>query len=109
LWESEKEHLAHRLRLQVERPVRNEGTIQDAFSFPQQAQDLIRVAQSDARNEREIWDGLNSEAAMEDDSEVDDFKDQEAEEALRWLEVEWKSLAKILMQTDPETHWDEFY
>jgi len=117
--------LAHLLQLQVERPVRNEGRIQDAFSFPQQAHDSIRVAQSDARNEREIRDGLDSEAAMEDegdiigygkevakeedDSEVDDFEDQETEEALQWLEVEWKSLAKILMQTDPETHRDGIY
>ncbi len=101
--------MAHHLRLQVERPVRN--------------------VQSDARNEREIRDGLNSEAAKkdegdtteyrneaaeeEDDSEVEDIEDKEADKeadkALRWLEMEWESLAKILMKTDLETQWDVIY
>jgi len=125
LWESEKDHLAHRLRLQVERPVRNEGVIQDAFSFPQLAQNSVRAVQRDARNEREIRDGLNSEAAKEDegditgyrneaaeeedDSETEDIEDKEADKALRWLEMEWESLAKVLMKTDSETHWDVVY
>jgi len=117
--------LAHCLRLQVERPVRNEGVIQDVFSFPQLAQNSVRAVQSDARNEREIRDGLNSEAAKEDegdttgyrneaaeeedDSEIEDIEDKEADKALRWLEMEWESLAKILMKTDSETRWDVVY
>ena len=40
------------------------------------------------------------------DSEEDDL---ETEEALQWLEVEWKSLAKILKETDPEIQWNEAY
>ena len=46
-------------------------------------------------------------AEEKNDSEVDDIEDKEAEEALRWLELEWESLAKILMKTDSETHWNE--
>jgi len=95
--------LTHRLRLQVKRSVRNEGVIQDAFSFSQLAQNSVRVVQSDARNEREIRDGLNSKAAKKDeedtteyrneaaeekdDSEVENIEDKEADKALRWLEM----------------------
>ena len=119
MWESEKEHLAHLLHLPVERPVRNEGAIQDAFSFPQGAQNSVRVVQSDARKKREIRDGLNSEAAKEDEGDTKGYRNEAAEEeddsevevdeALRWLEMEWESLAKILMKTDSETHWDAVY
>ena len=78
--------------------------IQDAFSFSQLAQNSVRAVQSDARNESEIRDGLNSEAAKEDeedtagyrneaaeekdDSEVENIEDKEADKALRWLEME---------------------
>lgn len=99
--------------------------IQDAFSFPQLAQNSVRAVQCDARNESEIRDGLNSEAAKEDEgdtagyrneaaeeedgSEVEDIEDKEADKALQWLGMEWESLAKILMKTDSETHWDVVY
>ena len=48
-------------------------------------------------------------AEEKDDSEVDDIEGKEAKKALRWLELEWESLAKILMKTDSETHWNEVY
>jgi len=40
------------------------------------------------------------EAAEKEDSELDENEDREREEALKWLEDEWDSLAKILEQRD---------
>ncbi len=109
----------------MKRSVRNESVIQDVFSFSQLAQNSVRVVQSDARNEREIRDDLNSKAAKKDeedtteyrneaaeekdDSEIKNIEDKEADKALRWLEMKWKFLAKILMKTDSETHWNVIY
>ncbi len=109
----------------MKRSVKNESVIQNVFSFSQLAQNSVRVVQSDAQNESEIRDNLNSKAAKKDekdtaeyrneaaeekdDSEVENIEDKEADKALWWLEMKWKSLAKILMKTDSETHWDVIY
>ncbi len=109
----------------MKRSVRNESVIQDVFSFSQLAQNSVRVVQSDAQNESKIQDNLNSKAAKKDeedtaeyrneaaeekdDSEVENIENKEADKALWWLEMKWKFLAKILMKTDSETHWNVIY
>ena len=117
--------MAQLLHLKMERTVRNEDAIRDAFSFPQRAQGSAKVARSDPRSEREVRNDLKSDAVRKnegditgyrreaaeekDDGEVDDVEDSETEEALHWLEAKWKSLVKILRQIDSEISWEDVY
>ena len=97
----------------MKRSVRNESVIQDVFSFSQLAQNSVRVIQSDAWNESEIRDDLNSKAVKKDkedtteykneaaekknDSKVENIEDKEADKALWWLEMKWEFLTKIFI------------
>ena len=83
------------------------------------------MAHSDLQNEREVCDDLKSVAVGEnvgdstgytmelaeekDDNELDEIEDKETEKALKWLGVEWDSLAKILKQRDSEIYWEDVY
>lgn len=112
--------MAQLLHLELERSESIEDAIRGAFSSAQRGQGPVKIAHSDLQNEREICDDLKSVAAGEDvgdstgytmelaekkdDNELDEVEDKETEEALKWLEVEWDSLAKILKQRDPEIY-----
>lgn len=116
--------MARLLHIKVERSLRNQVAIQDAFSVLDRAHDLVNVAQSKLRSDREVCEDLKMDGAgrskgdmtayrrkaveEKDDSEVNDTEDREVENALRWLRDEWESLAKILRQTDSGIDWDSY-
>ncbi len=56
------------------------------------------------KDERDTTGNRKKAAEKKDNSEMNDIEDKEAEKALRWLEMKWKSLTKTLMKTDSETH-----
>ena len=118
LWESEKEYLADRLK--VERWGKHESYIQHELPVRRETKNIPKNLRGLSRDKKHAQINRGSGMAMEEGNDTgcrreveiegsSEGEEEEIERALKWLREEWDSMVEFLREKEPDSTWEADY